>query len=185
MEIGVYFPQRSEYQSLYFLYGITYGVRPVLNKATDPSTDAGFVSSPVIEKTNDPTYLEKYGADEADDPAHPERITGSPPGSFVAISNGGYGFNASMIPPFLHRGVENYTGEILPDILSIPRSIFTYFNCRKKWGTDWTPIIWGKAPAWWLRFQLWAYKKAGVKRVFFWRWDYNKEWIQKVLPHPE
>jgi hypothetical protein len=181
MELGVYFPQSSEYPALHLL-GITYAVRPVITPATDPTTDKGFVSASVIERTDDPTYKEVYGADEVDDGLEgAKRLSQAPSGSFVNISNGGYGFNAHRLSSTFHRGVLNYVGQLFPDLMSIPRGLITFLNCRRTWGTDWTVCIWARHPAWWIRLQLWAYRRAGVKRCFFWRWDYDQAWIRRAL----
>jgi hypothetical protein len=177
MDFGVYFPTRSDYPALRAL-GIVYAVRPVLMPATDRTTDAGFVSAPVIERTDDPAYTEAYGGDEVLDPT-PDgraRLAALLPGQFAGISNGGYGFNAWRLGPQFHRALENGGGDPIAPL----RMLIAALNCRRLWGTDWTVVMYAGA-VWWMRAQLWFYRRLGVKRVFIWRWDYQQAQIRKAL----
>lgn len=174
MKLGVYFPIPSDYPMLHAL-GVDYAVRPVVTPATDPSTDKGFKSSPVIRSTLDGTVELAYGADEVNDPTYGrQRLETSPPGSFVNISNGAWGRNALLIPPKFSRGLLNGASLMFPDIFSIPRAYFSWLNCSRAWGKDWTVVVYCDRPSWWIRYQLNFYRKRGVARAFLWRWDYNK-----------
>lgn len=182
MEIGVYFPFRTEYPLLATL-GITYAVRPVLTPSRD-IFDTGFVSDAVIEKPADPTYHETYGNDEMGEA--PDRILPNPAkyaaGVFLTLSNGKFGLNAHYLAAMYHRGMLNYMGFVLSDPFSVPRGVITGLVTRLLWGTDWTVAVWGDHPAWWIRCQLTVYRWMGVRRVFLWRWDKHQTRIQSALP---
>lgn len=176
MDIGVYFPQRSEYPALHLL-GVKYAVRPVLQPPTGPN-DAGFISDAVIEQTDDPAYKEMYsplGDEVLDDSADGRaRLAALEPGDFATFSNGGYGFNINRLPAGTHPGLENGGGDIIAPI----RCIIAAFVCKWKRGSDWTVVVYSsKHLRRWLNFYRWL----GVKRAFIWRWDQDQTAIRAQL----
>lgn len=165
MDIGVYFPVPSDYPTLKNL-GITYAVRPVI--ATTPD----FVSDGHIYRTDAPSYSEVYANDEIDDDL--SRLKNAPVGSFVNISNGGWGFRDHLIPPTYHRGLLNGGSDLVAPL----RCWWSAHMARRHWGTDWTVILYATPH---LRHALDFYRRLGIARAFIWRWDQNADPIKAAL----
>lgn len=185
MEYGVYFPTIGQYPFL-ILRGVNYAVRPILKYATGPN-DAGFVTDNAIYKiVGDGVYAlwAPYSSDEVLDssPAGKARLAALKPGDFAPFSNGGWGFNVTKLPPKVLPALENGGDDrffIIP--IGKIRQIVAPLVVRMRYGPNFTVIAYATASHKFLKFQLWLYKKLGVTRVFFWRYDQNMKEIIQLL----